>query len=539
MRYSVPKFLSILFVLVLCGTDSFTQSTFESYTDTGAGEKCIDFKSYFNDGYIITGVTGVNDALLISKLDSQGDTIWTKLYEVPFISAVGLGIAISQDSGFGVVGTYNHQTLLKFDQYGDTLWTKNHLLGYYHDIESVSDGGFVIVGCTYPGSVTQDSDILIVRTDAVGDLVWSTEIPLPNGNTLNDVKRVSDGNYIAVGHANMYSGIDSPTSDPDGYIVKFTPIGDTLWTLNIPNSDGGHWLTGVEEDEFGDYIVSGSVLDHTPALKYICSLTKVSPAGVHIYTKRYDYATVGGQANGFSSVAVTCENDYVLGGQINSNDAILMKVNSNGDSLWLRELPATRCNALNISDDGAYEAAGYFVDSTNFLDTYMARYDTAGLLVGNGILDPNFTYVLGGSSIQFYANQSNAANYIWNFGDGTTSDLENPTHIYGTDGMFNVTLGVSNGCDTVWSEIQMIQSYAKLIETKSDLLLFQVNNILHLTTALTPNSMVKIYDMRGKGIFNGTNVVSPINLQKFHAGTYVVQIYNPENGFLTKKIILD
>ncbi|PLW94298.1 MAG: hypothetical protein C0592_03275 [Marinilabiliales bacterium] len=40
----------------------------------------------------------------------------------------------------------------------------------------------------------------------------------------------------------------------------------------------------------------------------------------------------------------------------------------------------------------------------------------------------------------------------WDFGDGNTSNLQNPTHIYGSDGIFNVTLIVTsiNGCaDTI------------------------------------------------------------------------------------------
>lgn len=38
-----------------------------------------------------------------------------------------------------------------------------------------------------------------------------------------------------------------------------------------------------------------------------------------------------------------------------------------------------------------------------------------------------------------------ASTYLWNFGDGVTSTLINPTHSYGTGGTYNVTLTVSNG----------------------------------------------------------------------------------------------
>jgi PKD repeat protein len=46
-------------------------------------------------------------------------------------------------------------------------------------------------------------------------------------------------------------------------------------------------------------------------------------------------------------------------------------------------------------------------------------------------------------STQFFAD-GNYASYSWDFGDGATSILQNPTHTYTTDGYFTVTLIVSN-----------------------------------------------------------------------------------------------
>lgn len=51
-------------------------------------------------------------------------------------------------------------------------------------------------------------------------------------------------------------------------------------------------------------------------------------------------------------------------------------------------------------------------------------------------------------TVNFNSNASGASGYLWNFGDGNTSTLANPTHTYTTNGVFTVTLGVvnSNGC---------------------------------------------------------------------------------------------
>jgi PKD repeat protein len=53
-----------------------------------------------------------------------------------------------------------------------------------------------------------------------------------------------------------------------------------------------------------------------------------------------------------------------------------------------------------------------------------------------------------GTTINFTNNSTNGANYFWEFGDGTNSNLENPTHEYATVDTFTVCLTTSNtnGC---------------------------------------------------------------------------------------------
>jgi len=55
-------------------------------------------------------------------------------------------------------------------------------------------------------------------------------------------------------------------------------------------------------------------------------------------------------------------------------------------------------------------------------------------------------------SLPFTANftdqSSNATSYLWNFGDGSTSTLTNPSHTYTQAGNYTVTLQVSSSCGT-------------------------------------------------------------------------------------------
>lgn len=62
---------------------------------------------------------------------------------------------------------------------------------------------------------------------------------------------------------------------------------------------------------------------------------------------------------------------------------------------------------------------------------------------GIGKSDPNpfFSYQLLPNNVLAFNNKSaNASHYLWSFGDGTTSTLENPNHKYTINGSFKVTL---------------------------------------------------------------------------------------------------
>ena len=67
-----------------------------------------------------------------------------------------------------------------------------------------------------------------------------------------------------------------------------------------------------------------------------------------------------------------------------------------------------------------------------------------------GPTPPNsaFTYDASGLSVSF-TNNSNDVNddivsYSWDFGDGSTSTEENPTHVYASTGAYDVTLTVTD-----------------------------------------------------------------------------------------------
>jgi len=58
----------------------------------------------------------------------------------------------------------------------------------------------------------------------------------------------------------------------------------------------------------------------------------------------------------------------------------------------------------------------------------------------------NFTYTVSGLTVNFSDNSQDALGYSWHFGDGNTSNQQNPTHTYTAPGSYNVCLIVENEC---------------------------------------------------------------------------------------------
>jgi len=65
--------------------------------------------------------------------------------------------------------------------------------------------------------------------------------------------------------------------------------------------------------------------------------------------------------------------------------------------------------------------------------------------------------VLMPASVQFNFTGSGAVDYLWDFGDGTTSNISNPSHVYTSAGEYTVILVVSSGApDFCTDSIQII-----------------------------------------------------------------------------------
>lgn len=153
------------------------------------------------------------------------------------------------------------------------------------------------------------------------------------------------------------------------------------------------------------------------------------------------------------------------------------------------------------------------------------------LLINNP--SANFSESISGNTATFTNSSSSVnstLNYYWDFGDGNTSSVQNPSHTYATNGTYTVTLIASNCIfsDTITNTIQIgTNSMDENTHTNFE---FYPNPTTHQITINVEKqllgSVYTIYDYTGKSILTGKilSEQSVIDLGDLSKGIYLLSI---------------
>ncbi|MEM7656300.1 MAG: PKD domain-containing protein, partial [Bacteroidota bacterium] len=162
--------------------------------------------------------------------------------------------------------------------------------------------------------------------------------------------------------------------------------------------------------------------------------------------------------------------------------------------------------------------------------------------------DPNFTFDRVVATYSFTNVSVNADSFQWNFGDGTTSDLENPEHEYSLNGSYDVMLIAFNDCgpDTLVQKLEVFAvSRADLLEAGIQLFpnptTGQVE--LRIDQAGSLDWEVEVTDLRGKHLFGKQlaqqvqGIQTRLNLTEYPNGVYLIHLTSGNQRW-TQKLLL-
>ncbi len=266
---------------------------------------------------------GFPTAAIIFKTDSAGHLLWSKSYG-------GTGddnlvqIIETSDSGYAAIGNSKSLSsglsdilLIRTNIFGDTIFTRSY--GTTEDEAGLSliqlpDNGFIISGRQVL-STGPVSDGLLLRTDSLGNLLWTKQYGGALWEEFVSVKLITDTNYIVTGSTTSFNG-----GNFDILLMKTDSAGNVQWskTFGKDKTDAGY---DIHVNSDLSFVISG-------------------------YTESLGYG-------------------HIQGGD--SSNIFLMKTNENGDLLWMQTYgdglqdEAFRSAKAN---DGGYLISGF---TTNYI----------------------------------------------------------------------------------------------------------------------------------------------------------------------------
>ena len=223
---------------------------------------CVQITS--DGGFIICGNTesfgaGLYDAFLL-KTDSLGNADWFRTYGG---SGVDYGHFVEQttDGGYILTGASSYYIggydvyLIRTDSLGNMLWERT-FGGSYNDmgrcVRQTDDGGFIVAGYHKKGPSTDSIDVYLIRTNASGDSLWTRTY---GGNYWDEgysVDLTLDGGCIVSGFSEI-----APNGNNDFILIKTDALGNEIWSSTFGGLSGE---TGrfVRQTTDGGFIVCGS-----------------------------------------------------------------------------------------------------------------------------------------------------------------------------------------------------------------------------------------------------------------------------------------
>ena len=280
---------------------------------------------------------------------------------------------------------------------------------------------------------------------------WNWSFPGGNPSTANvpnpTVSYATPGVYdvsLVVGNS---AGSDSQTLGgfvevlgPPSASYDFDVQGNRLELTNTTPGTTARWWISDGATFDGNQVV------HILGANGTYSVTLEVTGTCGIDTREFDFTINAYPTSSFSSVNTLnseCAPQVV---QFNSDSPLATNFQ------W--DFPGgTPANSTEANPVITYNTAGVYDVSLQVSNAYGSDFSSqSSLITVDDVPTVAFTSMANGPTISFTNTSTNSTSYSWDFGDGNTSNMENPDHNYDQPGTYEVTFIASNDCGS--SEIR-------------------------------------------------------------------------------------
>jgi hypothetical protein len=322
------------------------------------------------------------------RIDSRGDTVWTRTYGDEFSdeSQEARSVEQNSDGGFVIAGKTDHGIcsidawLIRTNDNGDTLWT-NSYGGMNWDeawsVQQTDDGGFILAGWTESFG-SGGADFWLIRVDELGDTLWTKTYGGPGWDEARSVYQTSDGGFIITGMTDSFGTRRASLNDRTHSIPVYDYTQSIVSKLDFGEIE--QILGGKQDIELDKRLVylSSSKLETISSNIW---LVKTDRNGDIMWTKTYG-------DSGYQiahSVFQTSDGGYFITGvtepyDIWGNDVWIIRTDEMGDSIWTSYLNK---NEFDIAYDSEQTSDGGFIVTGKtgngngydaYSDAWMIRY---------------------------------------------------------------------------------------------------------------------------------------------------------------------
>ncbi|MBP8132456.1 MAG: PKD domain-containing protein [Candidatus Hydrogenedentes bacterium] len=234
-----------------------------SRTFGGAGDDFANACTVLTDGgFVLAGgkTTGEGDLdLYVVRTDSSGNRVWDRTYGGEADDAAG-ALTATSDGGLFIAGTTQAEAganpdllLVRTDPEGGVVWSRvigGDGLEQVNAAIETAGGGFALAGATTTDSMGA-RDALLLWIDASGSDFWTRTFGGTLDDTFRDLLQTENGGYLLTGGSGSFGeGL------VDAYVVATDAAGGEIWSRTyggpgidqanavIPASDGTYLIAG-------------------------------------------------------------------------------------------------------------------------------------------------------------------------------------------------------------------------------------------------------------------------------------------------------
>lgn len=458
-------------------------------------------------GVNLTSSGGVD--IFIAKMDASGIWLWAKRAGGAGTDQ-GTGISLDETGSIMVTGYftgtasfgttnlnssgYSDIFVGKLDESGSWLWAKR-AGGTSDDVSygiatDVSGNGYIsgyFYGTATFGSSSLTSfgayDAFIAKIDASGNWQWIRKAGGAGDEVSYGIATDANANCYITGNFNESASFGGTTlyssGANDDFVAKLDANGNWLWAKKAGGSSSDY-AYGISADPDGSVFITGYFYSNAT----FGSTTLFSNGSADFFVARLDtegtwiWARNGGGTSadyGQEVVADDFGNCFVTGyfNGTASFGAISLTSNGNADIYYAKlsaagdwlDAGSGGSSASDVgygisTNSGGYcYLAGYFNGTASFGDFPLVTNGGTDICVLKGcqpILEAQFTASVTSGfeplEVQFtdlsVPGAGTIISWLWDFGNGDSSTLQNPLYTYQIPGTYAVTLTITNSADS-------------------------------------------------------------------------------------------